>query len=279
MPRWEGIDGPAPSAVRVGDVELRAGSRVRLRPRASGDVMDRGLAGRTAVVEGIDQDLEGRLHVAVVLDDDPGRDLGRARLPGHRFYFAPDEVEPAADAATPRILVAGIGNVFLGDDGFGVEVVRGLAERTLGPGVDVVDFGIRGMDLVYALQSGYDAVVLVDAAPRGAAPGTLHVIEPEVEDGAPAGLHGHGMDPVRALSLAQALGARLGRLRIVGCEPASVPSPDAAPEEMSMELSEPVRAALPAALDLVASVVAELAAEPTLPEAEARRPRPCNDPR
>ena len=113
--------------------------------------------------------------------------LGEGRFPGHRFFFALDEVEPlggvaAAAPAPARILVAGIGNIFLGDDGFGVEVARRLAERERAPGVDVVDFGIRGMDLAYALQ-GYDAVVFVDAAPRGERPGTLSVVQPDPEPG------------------------------------------------------------------------------------------------
>jgi len=257
--RWDALDAPPPASVRCGAVELRAGSRVRLRPAAGGDPLGRELAGRTAVVEAIDQDLEGAVHVAVVLDGDPGRDLGRARMPGHRFYFAPDELEPLA-APGPRLLVAGLGNVFLGDDGFGVEVVRRLAGRDLGPGVDVVDFGIRGLDLVHALESGYDAVVLVDAAPRGAPPGTLHVVEPELGETAPAPLLGHALDPARALALARALGARLGPVRVVGCEPARTPPPDLPPEAMSMELGAAVRAAVPAAVDLVAAVVDELRA-------------------
>src|SRR3954453_20195596 len=130
---WEGLERPGPDAVTVDGVELRARSRVRLKPRAGGDVFDLGLAGRTAVIEGIEQDLEGNLKLAVAVDDDPGRDLGLRRQPGHRFFFSPDEVEPlAGDDGTPavvgrRVLVAGIGNVFLGDDGFGVALADRLA--------------------------------------------------------------------------------------------------------------------------------------------------------
>ena len=150
---------------------MRRGSRVRLRPRAGADVFDLALAGRVAVVDSIEEDTEGAVHLVVTVEDDPGRDLGAARSLGHRFFFAPAEVEPlpgepAAAAPPRRVLVAGIGNVFLGDDGFGVALADRLARRALPAGVDVVDFGIRGMDLAYALGEGYDAG---DAARRRAA--------------------------------------------------------------------------------------------------------------
>lgn len=265
MSRMGPLETPPPASVRVGGGEVRAGSRVRLRPRPRGDVMDAALAGRTARVDAIDQDAAGRLHVAVTLEDDPGRGLGEARHPAHRFYFAPEELEaapPVAPDATRRFLVAGIGNLFLGDDGFGVAVARRLALRPQPPGVEVVDFGIRGMDLVHALQRDYDGVVLVDATPRGGRPGTLYVIEPEPGDGGEATFQAHGLDPLRALRLARALGARLdsARVRIVGCEPARVPDADAAPETMTMELSAPVRGALEGALALVEAVLGELGA-------------------
>jgi len=80
--------------VRVLDVDLRPGDHVRLRPRRGGDILDIELAGRTATIEAIEQDYEDRIHLAVVLDDDPGRDLGLLRRPGHRFFFSPEEVEP-----------------------------------------------------------------------------------------------------------------------------------------------------------------------------------------
>ena len=82
------------NVVRVGDVEFKQGDRVRLKPRARGDVFDLALAGKTAVIEAIEEDYEGHAHLAVVLDDDPGRDLGMLRQPGHRFFFSVDEVEP-----------------------------------------------------------------------------------------------------------------------------------------------------------------------------------------
>jgi hydrogenase maturation protease len=155
-----------------------------------------------------------------------------------------------------RILVAGVGNVFLGDDGFGVEVVRRLAGRGLPEGVEVVDFGIRGMDLAYALQGDYEAVVFVDATPRGERPGTVYLIEPEIEEGE-AMLDTHGMDPVKVIKLSRALGARPTRTLVVGCEPQVVVSGEDY-DDMIMELSEPVRAAVEEAVKLVESLVEEI---------------------
>lgn len=81
-------------SVRIGQVELKQGDRVRLKPRAGGDVFDLALAGKSAVIEAIEEDYEGHAHLAVVVDDDPGRDLGMLRQPGHRFFFSVEEVEP-----------------------------------------------------------------------------------------------------------------------------------------------------------------------------------------
>ena len=82
--------------VTVSGVEVKAGDRVRLQPKKRGDIMDLALSGKVAVVEAIEQDYEGNTHLAVVVDDDPGRDLGMLRQPGHRFFFAPEEIEPLA---------------------------------------------------------------------------------------------------------------------------------------------------------------------------------------
>jgi hypothetical protein len=87
-------DRPLLESVLVSSVQLKKGDQVRLRPRSSGDVFDLALADRLAVIESIEQDYEGRIYLAVVLDDDPGRDLGLSRHPGHRFFFTPDEIEP-----------------------------------------------------------------------------------------------------------------------------------------------------------------------------------------
>jgi hydrogenase maturation protease len=159
----------------------------------------------------------------------------------------------------PRILIAGVGNIFLGDDAFGVEVAQRLTRRALPDEVRVVDFGIRGLDLAYALLDGYEAVILVDALPRGGPPGTLYVLEPEAgEPPETAGtvplIETHGMDPVKVLRLAAALGARVERLLVVGCEP--VPLADA--EDVQVGMSDAARAAVEEAVPLVESLVARL---------------------
>jgi hydrogenase maturation protease len=154
--------------------------------------------------------------------------------------------------------VAGIGNVFLGDDGFGVALAERLSRRELPPGVDVADFGIRGMDLAFAMQDGYDAVVLLDATPRGERPGTLYVIEVAGDEGDPA-LETHGMDPVKVLGLVRTFGSEPPRTFVVGCEPRIQMS--AEDEEIVASLSEPVRAALEPAAKLVESLISQLITE------------------
>ena len=253
------MQAPVPRSVEVAGVAVGRGSRVVLRPRSGGDVFDRAILGKVAVVEQIHADLDGAVHLAVTLEDDPGRDLGEKRRPGHRFFFSPDDCEPLLGAPLParRVLVAGIGNLFMADDGFGVEVARRLAERPQPPGVDVEDFGIRGMDLVFALGEGYDAAVFVDAVPRGEPPGTLFLIEPDLaEPDAPVMLDAHGMDPVKVLALAGQMGPVPERILVVGCEPQVTMTGDE--EELVGDLSEPVRAALDEAVGLVESVLGEL---------------------
>lgn len=157
--------------------------------------------------------------------------------------------------AVARILIAGIGNIFLGDDGFGCEVTARLLRREWPAGVRVTDFGIRGLDLAYELSEGCDAAILVDAAPRGGVPGTIYVIE--VDSGEPGDLNesgmqmdAHAMDPLSVLSLARSLGGEIGHIFIVGCEPLSL-----GPEEGRMGLSEPVAAAVDEAAMVVESLV------------------------
>ena len=158
-----------------------------------------------------------------------------------------------------RVLVAGVGNIFLGDDGFGVEVAQRLLRQALPAEVRVVDFGIRGLDLTYALLDGYEAVILVDAAPRGQAPGTLYVLEPDritspESEGAAPLVEAHGMTPEKVLRLAAALGGRVRRLLLDGCEPTPLDEAD----EMQTGLSEPVGRAVDEAVVLVEELVGRL---------------------
>jgi hydrogenase maturation protease len=161
-----------------------------------------------------------------------------------------------------RILIAGIGNIFLGDDAFGSEVARRLADHPYPEGVRVMDFGIRGFDLTYALIEGYDAAILVDATQRGGPPGTLYVIEPDPEETVGPALANrliepHGMDPVKVLRLAATLGGQPQRTLVVGCEPETFGT-DLDP---AMGLSAPVEAAVGEAIGLIDSLVAKLIAE------------------
>jgi hydrogenase maturation protease len=261
---WQLLEEKTPvDHLEMSGVALRTGSRVRLRPRKGGDVMDIALAGQVATIECIEQDYEGKCHVCVVLDDDPGRDMGLLRQPGHRFFFDAEEVEPLSEEEArqipevqkPAILVAGIGNIFLGDDGFGVEVVRRMAGRNLPAGVRVSDFGIRGFDLAYALQDGYETTILVDACPHGQAPGTLYVIEPDLKalddpDAPQAMVEAHAMNPMSVLRMARAMNIELKNVLLVGCEPETLGG-----EEGQMGLSAPVEAAVDDAVNLVDSLV------------------------
>jgi hydrogenase maturation protease len=158
----------------------------------------------------------------------------------------------------PKILIACIGNIFLGDDGFGTEVARRLAVRPLPPGVILKDFGIRGFDLTYALLDPYKLIILVDACPRGGEPGTVYLVEPDPlparpPDAAPVRLETHGMNPAAVLGAVQSMGGAPGRILIVGCEPADMGSD----EEGKLGLSDVVQAAVDEAIVLIESVVAE----------------------
>ncbi|MFJ9804413.1 hydrogenase maturation protease [Streptomyces wuyuanensis] len=165
----------------------------------------------------------------------------------------------------PRTLVAGVGNIFLGDDGFGVETVRALTRGPLPDHVEVADIGIRGVHLAYQLLDGYDTLVLVDATARGGEPGTLYLIEPQPggATGAPAGavaLDGHRMSPDAVLALLDALCAGTGaaaprRVLVVGCEPACV--------EEGIGLSPQVAAAVPGAVRMITDLVHQPAPAPT----------------
>jgi len=159
-----------------------------------------------------------------------------------------------------RILVAGVGNVLRGDDGFGVEVAQALTRaRRGGDGVEILEAGIAGIPLVQELMDGYDALIIADAVDRGGAPGTVYLIEPEVVDPAmldPAALHAsladaHYTEPSKVLVLAKALGVLPPRVFLVGCQPAGY-------DELGAELSAPVRDAVGVAVSRIESLVADL---------------------
>src|ERR1700679_4079646 len=186
------------------------------------------------------------------------------RQPGHRFFFDPEEVEPLpmdeaeqdAKAQSPSILIAGIGNVFLGDDAFGVEVVQRLASHKFPGRVKVIDFGIRGFDLAYTLLDGSDVTILVDACPRGGEPGNLYVIEPDLksldsQEASQTSVDAHSMNPMNVIRMAKSIGGgSLTRILLVGCEPLTL-----GPEEGQMGLSEPVAAMVEGAARLVESLL------------------------
>ena len=169
---WDELQRPAPETVAVDGVELRRGSRVRLRPRAGADVFDLALAGRVAVVDAIEEDMEGAVHLAVVRRRRPGPRPRRSRaarapllLRARRRSSRSRRERRSSSPASATCSSATTASASRSPSGW--------RERALPAGVEVVDFGIRGMDLAYALGDGYDAVVLLDAAPRGQPPGTL----------------------------------------------------------------------------------------------------------
>jgi hydrogenase maturation protease len=155
-----------------------------------------------------------------------------------------------------RTLVAGIGNIFLSDDGFGVEVATRLAAQPLPPGVRVADFGIRGVHLAYELLDGYDCLILVDAVPMGEKPGTVAVIQPESET-SPGGGHetvpvvdAHSMDPRVVLATLARLGGRVERIYLVGCQPANL--------QEGIGLTPAVAAAVDSAVALCRQLLTEM---------------------
>jgi hydrogenase maturation protease len=158
----------------------------------------------------------------------------------------------------PRILIACIGNIFLGDDGFGVEVAKHLLTRKLPDEVRVVDFGIRGFDLAYTLLDNYDVTIFVDATPRGEEPGTLYVIELDLHELNEADtqtmmVEGHNMNPMKVLAMVKSMGGEFKKVLLVGCEPATF-----GPEEGQMGLSDSVSAAINEAIILVESLVTDI---------------------
>ena len=154
-----------------------------------------------------------------------------------------------------KILVAGVGNIFLGDDAFGVEMIQRLRAIALPPEVTLADFGIRSFDLAYAMADGYDVIILLDAISHGDSPGTVSLIEPEVEGFGDVGqpLDAHSTNPQRALQIASSLGGQLGHLYVLGCEPGVLET-----EDGQLGLSERVEAAMPNAIEMLRTLLHEL---------------------
>ncbi len=160
------------------------------------------------------------------------------------------------------VLIAGIGNIFLGDDGFGSEVARRLAERAWPAEVQVVDYGIRGFDVAFALMNEPDLAILMDATSQGGTPGTLYLIEPDAAELNNSQLRElpvdtHAMTPTKVFQLVRAMDGRLGRVLVVGCEPGDFGPAD----EGRMGLSPAVAAAVDEAIKLIEKLVAEFHAK------------------
>src|SRR5262249_38742795 len=149
-------------------------------------------------------------------------------------------------------------NIFFGDDGFGVEVAKQMARRSLPEGVRVVDFGTRGLDLTYALLDPWEAVIFVDAVPRGGPVGTVYALEIEVDRSGTVGtaFDPHAMDPKAVLGMARDMGSTIDRVYLVGCDPGALDA-----EDLRMEMSTPVRAAVAEAITLVESLMTKILAD------------------
>ncbi|MDQ6783881.1 MAG: hydrogenase maturation protease [Actinomycetota bacterium] len=158
--------------------------------------------------------------------------------------------DAAAESSTrPDVLVAGIGNIFLGDDGFGVEVANRLKARPSREGVRVVEYGIRGLHLAYELLDGYDTLVLIDAVSIGEPPGTVAVVEPDRSATAAPALDAHSMNPEAVLGMLDTLGGQVRRVLVVGCQPAVISE--------TMGLSSPVANAVEEAVGVVEGLLEE----------------------
>jgi hydrogenase maturation protease len=158
----------------------------------------------------------------------------------------------------PGILLACIGNIFHGDDAFGVEAAKVLATKKLPANVRLVDYGIRGFDLAFALVDGYDVTVFVDALQRGEPPGTIYLFEPDLSElgGAQTNagmIDTHGLNPLKVLSMAKGMGAEFGKLLVVGCEPETLGG-----EHGAMGLSPAVEAAIEPAVERIERLIAEI---------------------
>lgn len=167
--------------------------------------------------------------------------------------------EPQIETVRKRVMIAGVGNIFLKDDGFGSAVIKRINAKEFGEEIEIKDFGIGGLKLAYDLMKGYDALILIDASQRGEEPGTLYVLEPEekevesdLEQGGP--IDPHGADPATILRFVKALGAWPGRVIIIACEPDTV-------EDFQIGLSKQVNAAVDKAMELVKEIISEVYSE------------------
>ena len=273
MSDWDPFEEkPQPESVRVFGVDLRKGDRVRLWPQKTADIMDMALVGGTAVIEAIEQDFDDRIHFAVVVEDDPGREFGELRQPGHRFFFLPKRWNPLLstgkcplkrpakdrnEASYRRTDPRRRNRKYFSRRrcfwrrGRAAAFPEGIAEA-----VRVVDFGIRGLDLAYALMDGYGATILVDATPRGGAPGAIYTIEPDLQSmriSETSVVDGHSMNPMNVFALVKSMGGEFKRILIVGCEPGPLLE-----EEGRMGLSAPVAAAVDEAIVVIESLVTNI---------------------
>jgi hydrogenase maturation protease len=175
-----------------------------------------------------------------------------------------------------KILVAGIGNIFLGDDAFGSEVARRLMDESLPPEVRIIDFGIRTYDLAYAIMDGYDVTVLIDITKQGRKPGTVYLIEPELNEAGSPGSGGaspypadanladaHSMDPARVLQMLRRFGNSPGKLYLIGCEPEILEA-----EDGQIGMSEAVENSVPQAIEWIKMLVSDLLQENPKKEVE-----------
>ena len=259
------------SHVEIDGIAVKIGDRVRLRPKEGGDILDIALRGQIAIIESIEEDYEGAQHICVVIEDDPGRDLGMMRQPGHRFFFTPggNGTPPAVTATAaeangrkavkPTILVAGIGNIFLGDDAFGVEVVRRLHERAICPrkcasSTSAFAASIWLMPCRMATRPPSSSMhFLTDKRPEPSP--SSNRMHSEIAAAPDSLVEAHSMHPLNVLRMAAAMNGSLNRVLLVGCEPASLGG-----DEGYMGLSEPVEAAVEEAVNATEALVRRLLA-------------------
>jgi hydrogenase maturation protease len=167
-----------------------------------------------------------------------------------------EQSKKSAAAIRKRVMIAGVGNMFMKDDGFGGAVIKKILHKKFPEGVEVKDFGTGGLKLAYDLMKGYDGLILLDASARGEKPGTLYMIEPKEEDINPDLEQGgpidpHGADPVTVLRFVKSIGAWPAKVMIVACEPETV-------DDFEIGLSESVNAAVDKAAEMVDEIVKEI---------------------